>query len=211
MKRYRPASVSSNEGPHQRNLQREIAYRAARLMAEDGTLNTDAAKQKALRQMGITARGSLPDTSEIGAALRSYQALFQADSQPQECAFLRQTATDIMRRLDCFSPWLVGAVLIGLANRFSTIELEIVTDDAKRLEMFFLNEKISFKTHVERFHKTKRDDSTKEKVIFTFPFNGISIVINVYSHHSAQSAVHRQRRSKGGGAQIEEVERLLNF
>lgn len=180
-------------------------------MADDGTLNTDAATQKASRQMGITALRLLPDASEIEVALKSYQTLFQGDSQPQECAFLLQTAAQIMRRLDRFSPWLIGAVLSGLANRSSPIEMEIVTDDAKHLEMFFLNEKISFETKVKRAHKTKRDDPTKETVIHTFSLDGISIVIYVYSRHSAQNAARRQRPLKAGRAQLAEVELLLSF
>ena len=147
-----------------RDLTREIAYLAARLIAEDGMTDFGAAKHKAARQMGIAERGLLPNDHEIESALRSHQAIFQNDSQPQECHALRQVAVDVMRWLNRFSPWLVGSVLSGSANRFSRVELEIVMDDTKRLEMFLFNEGTLFETRIE--HDTRmRPNCTRNDIL----------------------------------------------
>ena len=64
------------------NLRRHIAYLAARLMAEDGVSDYATAKWKAARQAGLGDSNLLPDNSEIEAALREYQGLYQKDDQP---------------------------------------------------------------------------------------------------------------------------------
>ena len=191
------------------DLREEIAHRAARLIAEDGMASFAAAKQKAARQMGITAPGSLPDNREIETALRSYQSLFQSHSQPLECQVLRQVAVNAMRWLDRFSPWLVGAVLSGTANRFSQIELEIIADDAKQLEMFFLNERKLYKMRVKRTPQSKRGDALSEISSYELSFDETPVVISHYPHHAVRFAHHSHTSLTDGRAQLEDVEGLL--
>ena len=64
------------------NLRRQIAYIAARMMAEDGIADYATAKQKAARQAGLGDANLLPDNQEIEEALREYQGLYQKDEQP---------------------------------------------------------------------------------------------------------------------------------
>ena len=163
-----------------RCLREEIAYRAARLIAEDGLTDFAAAKQKAARQMGVTEKEALPDNHEIEVALKTHQSLFQRDTQPQECRALREIAVDVMRRLQRFSPWLVGNVLSGTANSFSPIELEIVADDAKQLEMFFLNEGVPFETRVTRAPRAV--DDADNISIYELSVMEIPVVISLYPH-----------------------------
>ena len=61
------------------DMRRRIAHAAARILAEDGSLDYGSAKRKAARQLGAPDSGSLPDNQQIEEALRSYQALYQAD------------------------------------------------------------------------------------------------------------------------------------
>jgi hypothetical protein len=192
-----------------RDLTGEIAYLAARLIAEDGMTNVGAAKQKAARQMGIAERGLLPDDHEIESALRSHQAIFQNDSQPQECHVLRRAAVDVMRWLDRFSPWLVGGVLSGSANRFSRVELEIVTGDPKRLEMFLFNEGAQFETRIERDTRMRPNHTRNDILIYEISFRDCPITIACYHDHASRSA-HRPRESlKHARAQLMDVEVLL--
>ena len=190
-------------------MRNEIACLAARLIAEDGITDFATAKQKAARQIGITDKGSLPDNVEVDAALKSHQALFQRDSQPQECRALRQIAIEVMRGLDRFSPWLVGAVLDGSANRFSPIELEIVADDAKQLEMFFLNIGTPFDTRIKRASQAPRGHTANDISIYEILFNEIPIVIAFYPNQVVRAA-HRPRGSlKHAHARLADVEALL--
>jgi hypothetical protein len=196
--------------PARRNLRDEIAYRAARLIAEDGITDFAAAKQKAARQIGVTEKGSLPDNREIEVALKSFQSLFQRDSQPRQCRLLRQVAVDAMRWLDRFSPWLVGAVLTGAANRFSKIELEIIADDAKQLEMFFLNEHTKFETRLAQVRQSKREDALNEISIYELLFDETPVAIFFYPHHSARMAHHRRASLREARAQLADVELLVS-
>ena len=216
MKRQKRSSHGNHgdsaENPH-RNVRSEIAYLAARLIAEEGITDFAAAKQKAARQLGIADQGSLPDNVEVDAALKSHQALFQRDSQPQECRGLRQIAIEVMRGLDRFSPWLVGAVLTGSANRFSTIEIEIVADDAKQLEMFFLNIGTPFDTRIKRASQTPRgstaNGSANDISIYEISFKEIPVLIAFYPNHSVRAAHHPCGSLRHARAQLADVEALL--
>ena len=196
------------EAPY-RNVRSEIASLAARLIAEDGITDLAAAKQKAARQLGITDQASLPDNVEVDAALKSHQALFQRDSQPLECRTLRQIAIEVMRGLDRFSPWLVGAVLTGSANRFSPIELEIVADDAKQLEMFFFNIGTPFDTRIKRARHARRGDLLIDISIYEISFKEIPILIAFYPNHAVRAAHHPRGSLKHPRAQLADVEALL--
>ena len=202
----------SAEAPH-RNARSEIAYLTARLIAEEGITDFAAAKQKAARQMGVTDQASLPDNVEVDAALKSHQALFQRDSQPQECWALRQIAIEVMRGLDRFSPWLVGAVLTGSANRFSPIEIEIVADDAKQLEMFFFNIGTPFDTRIKRARQAPTGSTANENVndisIYEISFKEIPILIAFYPNHAVRATHHPRGSLKHARAQLADAEALL--
>ncbi len=120
--------------------------RAARLIAEDG-LDYGAAKRKAAREAlgGQRVNGEvLPGNEEIEQELRTYQALFLADSQPQRLRELRLAARTLMQLLESFEPRLVGAALNGTAGEHSDVHLELFTDSAKDVEIFLLNRGIDF-------------------------------------------------------------------
>ena len=122
----------------------EIASNAARLIAEEG-LDYAAAKQKALKQMGLSkARLALPDNQLIEAELRLYQAEMQSDFQPQALLRLRQIAGLWMARLASYQPQLTGAVWRGTGSAHSAVHLLLLSDDEKMLEMELINRGIDF-------------------------------------------------------------------
>jgi hypothetical protein len=120
------------------DMRRRIAHAAARLLAEDGSLDYGSAKRKAARQLGAPDSGSLPDNQQIEEALRSYQALYQADATRELLILLRQTAIDYMERLAAFDPHLTGSVLNGTAGPHADINLQLFTDDQKDVEFLLL-------------------------------------------------------------------------
>lgn len=121
------------------DMRRLIAHAAARMIAEDGSLDYGTAKRKAARQLGAPDSGNLPDNQQIEDALRSYQALYQADETRAQLALLRQTAIEYMERLADFDPHLTGAVLNGTAGRNTDITLQLFTDRQKDLEFLLIN------------------------------------------------------------------------
>jgi hypothetical protein len=120
------------------DAQWEIAATAARLIAEEG-MAWGPAKQKAVRELNLPARSALPPSELVEDALREHLSLFQADTQPGELRALRELAGRWMTRLAEFQPLLAGAVWRGTANRFSTIHLQLYSDDEKAPEIALLN------------------------------------------------------------------------
>ena len=208
-KRRRLAGHAGGTQSKHRDSRGAIAYRAARLIAEDGMTSFAAAKQKAARQLGVTEQALLPDNHEIDAALRSHQSLFQSNSQPQECLALRRAAVAVMGWLDRFAPWLVGPVLTGTANRFSRIELEIVANDAKRLEMFLLSEGAPFETRIRRIPRDRHGDPGSDISVYEISFGDFPISIALYPSHAVLAAHHPREGVKHARAQRLAVEALL--
>jgi len=120
------------------DMRRRIAHVAARILAEDGSLDYGSAKRKAARQLGAPDSDNLPDNQQIDEALRSYQALYQADETRTQVTLLRQVAIEYMEQLAEFDPHLTGPVLNGTAGRNSDINLQLFTDDQKEVEFLLM-------------------------------------------------------------------------
>ena len=144
------------------NLRLQIAYLAARLMAEDGGLDYGAAKTKAARQAGLADTHLLPDNREIEAALREYQELYQSEEQPAHLHYLREVAVKVMREFDDFRPVLVGSVLNGTAGQHSDVNLQLFTDDQKALPMFLVNRRDRFEEGTRRVRRGDRTDEVPQ-------------------------------------------------
>lgn len=122
------------------SLTEEIAAVAARLVVEEG-LEYGPAKRRAARDLGrhSTRRTELPDNDAVEVEVRSYLALFHADTQPGELAALRDVAAQWMERLAEFRPHLTGAVWRGTATRLSSVHLQLFCDDGKEAEIALIN------------------------------------------------------------------------
>jgi hypothetical protein len=145
-------------------LRHEIALRAARLIAEDG-LDYGGAKRRAARDLLGRERVSgemLPDNALIEAEVRSYQELFQSDTQPARLLHLRQLALRIMEFLKDFSPLLVGAVANGTAGEHSDIHLQLYCDSAKDVEMLLLNHGLDFEADEDRSSAQRHGGGAEE-------------------------------------------------
>jgi hypothetical protein len=135
----------TKEHGNKRDLMREqLAYQAAKLIAESGIADHAFAKRKAARQLGATDTKHLPSNEEIDAALHSYRALYQHDSHPGILFQLRVEALATMRLLEAFQPYLTGSVLSGTAGARSDINLMLFSDDAKAVLLFLLKHNFSF-------------------------------------------------------------------
>ena len=128
-----------------RNQMREqLAYQAARLMAEDGITDYAFAKRKAAKQMGALDTHHLPSNHEVDQALHSYRTLYQQESHPAVLLQLRQEALAAMVLLESFHPYLTGSVLSGTAGEQSDINLMLFSDDSKAVLLFLLKNNIEF-------------------------------------------------------------------
>jgi hypothetical protein len=125
------------------SLKSEIAATAARMVVEEG-LEYGPAKRRAVRQMGLSARSSLPGNDEIEEAVREYIGLFCADTQPGELLALRRLALVWMERMAQFRPHLAGAVWHGTATRLSDIYIQLFCDDPKSAEIALIDHNVAY-------------------------------------------------------------------
>lgn len=128
----------------QQQARLRIAAAAARLMAQDGIDDFALAKRKAARQLGLGDTQALPGNHEIEEQLRTYQRLYQEQEQRERLRELRRIALEVMCEIADFHPYLTGPVLSGTAGRYSEVDIQVFTDDAKLLELQFLNRNLAY-------------------------------------------------------------------
>lgn len=124
-------------------VQEEIAATAARLVVEEG-LEYGPAKRRAVKQLGLNARASLPNNEVVEDAVREYLEIFCADTQPAELQALRELAAVWMERLTEFRPHLGGAVWRGTATALSDIYLQLFCDDPKSAEIRLIDHQVRY-------------------------------------------------------------------
>ena len=121
----------------------EIAAAAARLIVDEG-MDWGPAKQRAVRDLGLSRSAALPGNDEVEDAVREHIAIFHAETQPAELRALRELAAQWMVRLAEFRPHLVGAVWRGTATRLSNVHLQLYCDDSKAAEIALLDRGLDF-------------------------------------------------------------------
>lgn len=134
------------------SLKSEIAQAAAALVVQEG-LEYGPAKHRALKQLGVVGRTTLPGNDEVEQAVREHLALFCADTQPGELRALRRMALAWMERMAAFRPYLGGAVWHGTATRLSDIYIQLFCDDSKSAEISLIDQQVAYQPRtVAGFH-----------------------------------------------------------
>ena len=188
------------------NLRRQIAYLAARLMAEHGIADFGAAKQKAARQAGLSDANLLPDNQEIEEALRDYQGLYQKDDQPAHLQLLREVAVKVMRDFAQFRPVLVGPVLSGTAGQYSDVSLQLFTDDPKALTMFLLNRRYRFE---ESSRRVRRGDQSEDVPQIHLLVDDVPVSLTVLDTGYERLGARARSEDDPQRARLADVEALL--
>lgn len=180
----------------QRQMRARIAAAAARLIAEDGVEDYAMAKRKAARQLGAESTHALPDNDEIDAALRTYQSLYQGDEQRERIHLLRGHALRVMQSLAAFHPYLCGSVLTGTAGRYSDIDLQLFTDEGKSVELFLLNQRLTYEVDDER---RRVGDQARAVSVLRVDWEGVAISLAIYPENDERVAL----RNAAGNRVIE--------
>lgn len=199
--------MSKPRSRRDQNLRLHIAYLAARLMAEDGVADYATAKQKAARQAGLSDANLLPDNSEVEAALREYQGLYQSEEQPARLRHLREVAVKVMREFDEFRPALVGSVLSGTAGLHSDVNLQLYTDDPKALTLFLLNRRYRFEEGTRSLSRGGRMEAFPQ---ISLDVDDVTVTMTVLGRDDERSS----GRARSGDealqrARVEQVEAML--
>jgi hypothetical protein len=162
-----------------RELQRRIAYEAARIMTEYRSDNIGHACQKAAAKLGISRRQQMPTRDEVEEALREQQWLLRGDEQQQVLLRLRQSALQAMQALHRFNPMLVGSVFQGTADTNSHVQLHLFADTPEDV-LFALSD---LQIPWQERHRTLnfRNGGRQEIPCFQFSADGIMFELLVLS------------------------------
>jgi hypothetical protein len=125
------------------HLKSEISSAAARFVVEDG-VDYGAAKRRAIKQLGLPGRTTLPSNDEVENAVVEYITIFCPETQPAELLALRNLALVWMERMSEFCPHLSGAVWHGTATRLSDIYIQLFCDDCKAAEILLIDHQVGY-------------------------------------------------------------------
>ena len=190
------------------NLAAEIAITAARLVVEEG-LDYGAAKLRAVKQLGLPARTSLPSHDEVEAEVRDYIALFCADTQPAELVALRELAYLWMQRMADFRPFLGGSVWYGTATKLSDIYIALFCDDPKSAEIALIDHRADYMTRsIKGF-----DGGMVEALSIHAPCKAldteIGVHLMVYDYDDLRGALKKDNQGRKPRGDAADVAQLL--
>ncbi len=131
-------------------MRQRLAQAAAQILAETGSRDFYAAKRKAALHLGALDTRNMPSNAEIDQALREYQRIFRASTQPTVLQQLRIKALDAMEFFAPFQPKLVGSVLDGTADVHSPIILHLFVPRLEELDIFLMEHHIPYEQGEKR-------------------------------------------------------------
>jgi len=191
-----------------KQVRREVAAEAARILATEGQHNYHAAKKKAAERIGVSERLALPSNLEVKDALRTYQALYGGPEHRDTIDGLRQAAARVMRLLEAFQPRLVGSVLDGTANAHSRIALHIFADSVETAILFLADRNVGF----DQEQRPIRWFNGQHRLVqvLVFEFDGVDVELVVFEpinlRQSPPSPIDGRPQHR---ASLAEVEYLL--
>lgn len=154
-------------------MRQRVAAEAARIIAEQGFLDFDGARRKAVARLRVTDRRQWPDNAEIAQALEAYRAVFQSDGQAATLDRLRRGAVRAMELLIDFSPRLVGPVRDGSAGDHSPVTLHLTADSAKNVAISLLDQQVPLHTDERRLRFA--DGSILPRPIIRFAVGDVDV------------------------------------
>jgi hypothetical protein len=127
------------------DMKEQIARVAAMMIVDEG-LEYGPAKKRAVKHLQLerTRQEQLPDNDAIEAEVRLYLEELDDPLHALALRALRDSASQLMERLERFRPHLTGAVWRGTATQHSDIHLQLFEDDSKMVEMELANLEIDY-------------------------------------------------------------------
>jgi len=170
----------------EQQMRLRLAQEAAHILLDSGNNDYYAAKRKAALHLGAIDTRNMPSNTEIDAALREYQRIFRADSQPQVLRELREAAIQAMLFFKGFNPRLVGSVLDGSADQYSSVTLHLFASTVEEIDLYLMHHHIPFKVDEKRVRYSAEKYSTIP--IYQFLAENIPIEILVFPDDGPRQA-----------------------
>lgn len=128
-----------------KQIKREVAAEAARIIATEGQFNYHVAKRKAALRIGVNERLALPANQEVQEALHAYLQLYGGETHRENLGRMRAAAAEAMRFLEPLRSRLVGAVLDGTAGRHARITLHVFCDGPDAIIHHLMERNVPFR------------------------------------------------------------------
>jgi hypothetical protein len=186
----------------------QIAYEAARIMAEQGVTDFDRARRKAAERTGILDRRRWPTNEAIAAALHTQRRLFQGEDEPAQLRRLREAAIQAMHSLRAFSPRLIGPALHGAGPVDVGVQLHLFADRPEDVVFALLERRIPWREHERsvRYGNGER----RSHPAFRFVAGEAPIELIVLPHSALRNPpLDPVTERPARGADLAAVERLL--
>jgi hypothetical protein len=190
------------------NLKLEIAAAAARMVVEEG-LEYGPAKRRAAKQLGLNARGALPDNDTLEDSVREYIDLFCAETQPLELAALRRLALSWMQRLSRFRPYLGGAVWHGTATRLSDIYIQLFCDDPKSAEIALIENGVDYEARTISGFNGEAVEALSLSSMSRELGESIGVHLMIYDHDDVRGALRPDAKGRAPRGDADAVRALL--
>ncbi len=160
-----------------RQIKREVAAEAARIIATEGQTNFHAAKRKAAERIGVSERLALPSNLEVQDALLLYQGLYGGEQHANNIERLREVAVNAMQLLEPFSPRLVGPVLDGTAGKHSRVSLHVFCEAPEILVLHFLETGMTFSQEQRRIRWHDNSHRTVQVLVIEVEETKVELVV----------------------------------
>ena len=114
-----------------------VAREAARLIYRGVAEEYKHAKEMAARNLGLNA---MPSNHEVAEELDLLADREEGVERREHLVRLRREALDLMKDLDGYGPVLTGSVWRGTARRGSDVDINVYSDEPKKVEEALHNE-----------------------------------------------------------------------
>jgi len=184
-----------------KHIRFQVAHKAAQLITEEGISDYAFAKRKAAKFFGLMDGDTLPSNDEIKDAIKEYQAIFFDEKYETHLKILRLEALKLMKKLQIFNPYLMGALLDGSAGRYTIIQIQLYADSMKDIELFLINNKINYQAHDRKLSGKKYLNNIKNppKLIL----EGLTSHVEIFIYNTEDLKVNKLKMS------IEKLENIL--
>ena len=190
-------------------LKSEIASLAAQWVVEEG-LDYRAAKQRAVKALGLPNRTALPDNEALETAVIDHIAVFCTDSQAGELRALRELALTWMERMAGFRPYIAGAVWRGTATRLSDIYIQLFCDDSKSAEIFLIEQRVRYlPRRVTGFHG-ETVDALSVHALCPGLNEEVGVHLMVYDHDDVRGALKPDARGRAPRGDLAALRALVH-
>jgi hypothetical protein len=190
-------------------LKSEISAVAARLVVEEG-LEFGPAKRRAVKQLGLPLRTSLPSNDEVEDAVVDYLAVYCSDSQPGELLALRRLALVWMERMAAFRPYLGGAVWHGTATHFSDIYIQLFCDDSKSAEISLIDHQVNYVPRTVKGFNGEVIEALSVHAFCPELKEEVGVHLLIYDRDDVRGALKLDAKGRSPRGDMEAVRRLLH-